>query len=206
MSTVGDASSRAVIARVNTWLRCVAMLTLVMPARTAATRPASGTPDEPCSTSGTGTELPQCRNEIRVELGRAVGHRVTAAHGDGERVDAGVGDEAGRVVRVGAHAGRVDAVLAADLAELGLDADPGGVAQLDDAPGHGAVLVVGQRRPVEHHRRQAEPDRLLDERDVLGVVEVHDDRLGARVGDGERRGRDRRERAVVAHAVLARSA
>ena len=32
------------------------MLTLVIPARTAATSPSSGTPDEPCSTSGTGTE------------------------------------------------------------------------------------------------------------------------------------------------------
>jgi len=40
---------------------------------------------------------------------------------DGERVDAGRGDVRGGLVRIGAGPGRVDAVLAADLAELGLD-------------------------------------------------------------------------------------
>lgn len=117
VSTVGDASSRVVIARVNTWLRCVAMLTLVIPARTAATRPSSGTPDEPCSTSGTGTERLRAAMRSVSSLRRAVGHRVAAAHGHRQRVDTRVGDEAGRVVGVGAHARRVDAVLAAHLAE-----------------------------------------------------------------------------------------
>jgi len=40
---------------VNTLFSWVAMLIFVIPARTAAARSASGTPDEPCSTSGTAT-------------------------------------------------------------------------------------------------------------------------------------------------------
>ena len=128
----GGRSSRSVIARVKTWLRCVAMLTFVMPARTAATRPVVGHPGRAVQHERHRDRAPQGRNEIRVELCRAVRHRVTAAHGHGERIDARVGDEARRVRRIGAHAGRVDAVLAADLAELGLDRDPGRAAQPDD--------------------------------------------------------------------------
>jgi len=40
---------------VNTLFSWVAMLIFVSPALIAATRPSSGTPDEPCSTSGTAT-------------------------------------------------------------------------------------------------------------------------------------------------------
>ena len=39
----------------NTLFSRVAMLIFVRPALTAAARPSSGTPDEPCSTSGTPT-------------------------------------------------------------------------------------------------------------------------------------------------------
>lgn len=39
----------------NTLFSWVAMLIFVRPARTAAARSSSGTPDEPCSTSGTWT-------------------------------------------------------------------------------------------------------------------------------------------------------
>ena len=47
-----------------------------------------------------------------------------AADRDGERVDAGRGDERRRFSGVGAHAGSVGAVLAADLAEFGFQAQP----------------------------------------------------------------------------------
>jgi len=45
----------------------------------------------------------------------------------------------------------VDAVLAADLAELSRDTDPRLVATLDDRAGRPTVAVVVELRPVEHH-------------------------------------------------------
>ena len=72
-------------------------------------------------------------------------HGVRAAHRDGQRVHPGVGDEAGRLARIGAGHGGVHAVLAADLAELGLDPDPPLVAPPGGAGGGADVLAVGQR-------------------------------------------------------------
>src|SRR5690348_10510036 len=54
-ATAASAASLARTAAVKTLFSCVATLILVIPAATAAASPSSGTPDEPCSTSGTGT-------------------------------------------------------------------------------------------------------------------------------------------------------
>ena len=139
------------------------MLTFRIPARTAATSRSSATPEEPCRTRGTGTGA--CRRPTRSRSSRrAVCHRVRRADRHGERVDAGLGDERRGGGGVGARGRGVDSVLAAHLAELGLDTDPRPVAPLGDRPGRAAVRRVVQARPVVHHRREPERHRLVDQR------------------------------------------
>src|SRR5215471_7067697 len=53
--TLMSPARRLRTAAVNTLLSCVAILILVRPARTASCSAWSGTPDDPCSTSGTAT-------------------------------------------------------------------------------------------------------------------------------------------------------
>jgi hypothetical protein len=101
-------------------------------------------------------------DEAEVERRVAGQHGVRAADRDRQRVHSGGRDVAGRLVRVGAGPRRVHAVLAADLAELGLDPDapvPAPAGQLGGGPD---VLGVGPRGRVEHDRPQADPDRLPD--------------------------------------------
>src|SRR5690606_29217286 len=61
----GSSSSRDRTAAVNTLLSWVEMLILRMPAATARTSRSSGTPLEPCSTSGTGTTAAIARTRSR---------------------------------------------------------------------------------------------------------------------------------------------
>jgi hypothetical protein len=129
-------------------------------------------------------------------------HGVRAADGHRERVDAGVAGEAGRLVGPGAHPGGVHAVLAADLPQLGLDADAGGVAALDHGPGDCAVLGVVELRPVEHHRGEAQPEGLVDQGRADGVVEVQHHGHGGPLGEHPGGGRDRSQGAVERHGVL----
>src|SRR5690606_22716262 len=145
----------------------------------------------------------QLRDAREVERRGAVRHRVRRTDGHGERVHARRVDELDRLGRVGAHAGRVHAVLAADLAELGLDEHADGARLRDDLGRRGDVVLVVERGAVVHDGREPELDRLGDEVAVLGVVEVHDDRHLGGARDGQRRRGDGLEPAVPAGGVLA---
>jgi hypothetical protein len=130
-------------------------------------------------------------------------HGVRAADRHRQRVHSGGRDVAGRLVRVGAGPRRVHAVLAADLAELGLDPDapvPAPAGQLGGGPD---VLGIGQRGRVEHDRRQADPDRRPDQVRAGGVVQVHRDGHRGRARDGQAGPCDGVQRAVPGGAVLA---
>src|ERR1700735_4490707 len=108
-------------AAVNTLLSWVAMLIFVIPARTAAARSRSGTPDEPCSTSGTPTA-----RRIAVISPRS----RTAARAHPGRRDVGR-----RLIRIGAGERRVHAILAADLPEFRLHPQSPAVAPRGDVRG-----------------------------------------------------------------------
>jgi hypothetical protein len=71
-----------------------------------------------------------------------------------------------------------------------------------DRRGGGHVLVVVQRRGVEHHRRDAEFHGLDDQVPADGMVEVQHDRRGRPVGDPQAGERQRRQRAVECDSVL----
>ncbi len=182
----------------------VPTLTLRMPAATAAARPSSRHARRAVQHQRHRHGVAEPRDQVDVELRRALGHRVRGADGDGEAVDAGGGDERGGLGRVGAHAGRVGAVLAADLAELGLDPD--------------ALLVHRARRPravgatfsaygsVEASNMTEPKPRSAacsTSASVLAVVEVEPDRHRAASASARHAGGDRREAAVEAHRVVA---
>ena len=63
------------------------------------------------------------------------------------RASTPVSSRSGRIVRVGSHARRVDAVLAPDLAELGLDADALAWRVVDDPSVTSQVVLVGSVEP-----------------------------------------------------------
>jgi hypothetical protein len=97
----------------------------------------------------------------------------------------------------------VNPVLAADLAELCLDGDAVGVAMIDHAPGGVEIVRVGQPRSVVHDGRESEIDRLMDEIDVVGVIQVDSDRHPGPLGQRDHGETQRPDGAVVANAVLA---
>jgi hypothetical protein len=147
--------------------------------------------------------LPQPAHQAEVQDRVPGQHGVRAADRHRQRVHPGGGDVAGRLVRVGAGRRRVHAVLAADLAELGLDPDvlvPAPPGQLGGGPD---VVVVRQAGRVEHDRTQAEPDRRPDQVRAGGVIQVHRDGHGGRGRNGQAGARDRVQGAVVGGAVLA---
>ena len=124
------------------------------------------------------------RDQLQVQLRGPARHRVRGTDGDRQRVDPAVRDELRRGGRVGAYAGGVHAVLAADLAQLRLDADARGVAALHDRAGRGAVGLVTEPRPVVHHRGEAERDSLVHQRLADRVVEVQHARHRRPLRDG----------------------
>ena len=111
------------------------MLTLVMPAATARARPSSGTPEEPCSTRGTGT----ASRSRPISGSSSTASRVVIACDEPTataRASTPVADtNAAASVGSVRTPGRVHAVLAADLAQLGLDAHLAVVAPGDDLGG-----------------------------------------------------------------------
>jgi len=142
-------------------------------------------------------------DEAEVERRVPGQHGVRAADRHRQRIHPGRCDVASRLVRVGAGPRRVHAVLAADLAELGLDPDtpvPAPPGQLGGSPD---VLGIGLRGRVEHDRTQAEPDRRPDQVRAGGVVQVHRDGHGGRGRDGQAGARDGVQGAVPGGAVLA---
>ena len=113
----------------------------------------------------------------RALLGRKLVRAVRGADRDGERVAARTGREVDhflglRVVGLG----RADLVLdAGENAELGLDRDVVGVSVLDDLLREGDVLLVRQRRTVDHDGREAGVNAALAGLEAVAVVEVKDD-------------------------------
>src|SRR5206468_8355694 len=101
-----------------------------------------------------------------------------------------------------AHPGRVGAALAADCAELGLDPRAPGATTTNHVRRYGDVIVVRQLGAVEHDRAEAELDRLVDEVQIGGVVEVDGDGHDAGAGHGEGGEADRCQSLVVADGVL----
>jgi hypothetical protein len=94
---------------------------------------------------------------------------------DGQRVDARCLDVGRGLHRIGSRPVGVDAVLAADFAELGLDRYARAVTGADDRCGRRDVLFVGEIGGIEHHRSEAEVHGLGHELGVGGVVEMHRD-------------------------------
>jgi hypothetical protein len=128
-------------------------------------------------------------DQVQVKHGVAGQHGVRAADRHGQRVDAG--------------AGSVHAVLATDLAELGLDPHPAGMTPAGHLGGGRDVGGVVQSRGVVHDRAQAEPGRLADQVGAGGVVQVNGRRDVGIAGHGQAGAGDRAQRTVIGDAVLA---
>jgi len=130
-------------------------------------------------------------------------HGVRAAHRHGQRVHPGVRDKTARLAGVGAGQRGVHAVLAADLAEFGLDPDAPVVAPRGHLGGDPDVLVVPEPGRVVHDRTEAERGRRPHQLRAGRVVQVHRDRHRGRPRDGQARPGDGLQGAVVPGAVLA---
>ena len=96
---------------------------------------------------------------------------------DGQRIDAGLRDEINDLLGLG-----VVALLGGNLvldagqhAQLALDRHVELVSVFNDLLRQGDVLVVGKRRTVDHHRREAHIDAALAEFERISVVEVQHD-------------------------------
>lgn len=85
----------------------------------------------------------------------SISHGMRGADGNGDGVDACRLDEGCCRVRIGADPLHVDAVLAAELAELGFDEDASGVRLLGDGSCRCDLLLVGQRRRIDQRRAEA---------------------------------------------------
>ena len=112
---------------------------------------------------------------LAAELGvLALVGAVLGAVADGQRVHAGLLDELHGVQRVGVGAGLGEDVilLAAEHAQLALDADAERVSVLDDLAGQLYVLLQGQGRAVYHDGGVAAVDGRDAAVEVLAVVEV----------------------------------
>ena len=166
-------------------LRCVETLIFVIPARMASWSCASDAPDDPCSTSGTGTA--RCSSPIRSMSSDAV--RSVIACDEPTATASASTPVAATKSRASAGSVRTPGACAPSLpptcAELGLDVDAGGSRAAGDPAGGLDVVVVVEVRAVEHDRAEAEGDRLPGELLVLGVVEVHGDGHRRRAGDGQ---------------------
>ena len=147
-------------------------------------------------------------HHAEVELRLALVEAVRRSERDGERVHArlraeglrlgGDGVEVlrprrRRAITGGARLGRREA------AELGLHVRAHRVGGLGDPPRDGEVLLVGERRGVDHDAGEAEAQRAVAHLGGHAVVEVHAHRHLRRARRREHRGAD--ERDVVEHVV-----
>ncbi len=174
---------------------------LAHPGAHGAVDPGVGDPARPVQHERHGDGGGELRDEAIVEPRAALPHGVLAADRHGQGVDARLAHEVHGLGDVGAHARGVGA-LAADLAELGLDPGSGGVHAGGDGGGALEVLGIGQVSGVEHHRADADGERLVDERLVGRVVEVHRDVDAGSLGEPEGGGGRGRETAVEGDGVL----
>ena len=125
----------------------------------ARTSSSSGTPEDPCSTSGTCTACRSRDHQVEVELGGPLGHGVRAAHGDRRGRPPRCRRRTVRLLRPGPR-GRERAPRPCRRPRRARPPpgrrDHGSGGRLG---GDGDVLLVRQRGAVEHHRGGAELDR-----------------------------------------------
>ena len=145
----------------------------------------------------------QIGDQLEVQSHPPLGHGVRGPDGDSQRVDPGGLDERDRLVGPGPRARGVHAVLAADLAQ----ARPRhrrrpSWQSSGDRRGGRDVFRVGSRGAVEHHRAEAQSNRLVDQRLLGGVVQVHDRGNRGAAGDRQRGQSDRCQCPVIADGVL----
>ena len=150
------------------------MLIFFMPCRTASRRMSSGTPEEPCSTSGTGTAARSSRDQGQVEHGVPGRHRVRACP---PRRPARRRRCAPRSATASCGLVRAPGACTPSLPPT----SPSSASTHTPRSWHQAATSAvaatfsssGERGRVEHHRADAQPHRLLDQVAVGGVVEVH---------------------------------
>ena len=177
------------------------MLTLVIPARTAATSPSSATPDDPCRTRGPapGVDLrdqPRSSRAVRSVIACELPTATARASTPVSRAKASA--SRGLVRAPGAWTPSLPPISPSSASTLAP-----ACAALRDRAGALAVLVVAEPRAVEHHRGEAEPEGLVDERLADRMVEVEHHRHRCPLGQHPGRRGDRRERAVEGDGVLA---
>src|SRR5512132_1868300 len=204
VSTTDGLSSRQVrTAAVNALPRRVEMFTLVIPAATARVRSGSGTPEEPCRTRGASTRAPSRPMSSKSSAASwvSMAWEVPTATARASTLVAAtkLAASSGSVRAPGACTPSLPPTSPSSASTQTARAWHRG----DDLGRGGDVRRIGEARPVEHHRGEAEPHRLVHQLRRPGMVEV-DGHGGGRV-PGEREGRqgDRLEPAVVADRVLA---
>ena len=106
---------------------------------------------------------------------------------NGQGIHAGLLDELFDLVRLGQHGLAAVGgfqVHAADVAQLGLDADAVRRGNVYGRLGQLYVFLEGQARTVDHHRRKTLVDRTADRVQFRGVVQMQDDGNVVVVGHG----------------------
>ena len=96
---------------------------------------------------------------------------------DGQRVNAGLAYEVDNLLGTGVVSllGRNLILDAGQYAQLALDGNVELVGIVYDLLGEGYVLLIGQRRTVDHNRREAHVDAALAELERVAVIEVQAD-------------------------------
>ena len=97
---------------------------------------------------------------------------------DGQRVDAGLRHEIDHLFGLGVVRDLRSYLVfdAGQYAQLAFDRHVVLVSILDDLFREGYVLIVGERRTVDHHRREAHVDAALAQFERIAVVEVQRNR------------------------------
>lgn len=110
-------------------------------------------------------------------LGRELVGAVRCADRDGQRIHAGLRHEVDNLLGLGVVAlgGGYLVLDAGQHAQLALDRHVELVCVVHDLLRQGHVLVIGQRRTVDHHRREAHVDAALAQLERVSVVEVQHD-------------------------------
>ena len=133
-------------------------------------------------------DLADLAQALHIQLGSSLVDAVGSADGDSQRIDAGalckLSSLGGDGVAVAITAVKV-VFLAADLAQLSLHRDTGGVAGADNGLGDLDVLLKHMVRAVDHDGGVAGTECLHGQLIAAAVVEVHHDGdAGLRSGCG----------------------
>ena len=126
---------------------------------------------------GNRDNLPDLAQAVNIQLGDALVDAVGGADGNGQRIDPGALDELGCLsgfgVAVAAAAVQI-VLLAADLAQLGLDGDARCMAGPDHRLGDLDVLLKHVVGPVNHDGGVTGAEGLHGQLKAAAVVQMHD--------------------------------